>query len=129
MEFVYCFANTSLTERILSYLLKQLRSHVKCITVLFLNDRWVVRIQLDASLDTDYCKDCWAMLNENGFPYQPAIEMSKAFRDLDAGYAPVSVMNRYQVVIVSHGEPNLEELSAFRDQFVQGLGYCPQSLV
>ncbi|MEM8804814.1 MAG: hypothetical protein AAGF01_02035 [Cyanobacteria bacterium P01_G01_bin.38] len=128
MEFIYCFANASLTERILSYLLKQLRSHVKCITVLFLNDRWVVRIQLDASLDTDYCKDCWAMLNENGFPYQPAIGMTKALRDLDRGDTPISVMNRHQVVIVSHGAPNPEEIYDFRDKFVQGLGYCPQSL-
>ncbi|MEO1402123.1 MAG: hypothetical protein AAFV72_12875 [Cyanobacteria bacterium J06635_1] len=128
MEFIYYFANASLTERILNYLLKQLRTHVDCITVLFLNDRWVMRIKLDAPLDQDYCQDCWAVLNENGFPYQPAIHMSRALKDLDAGDASVSVMNRHQVVIVSHGVPNPEEIFDFRDQFVQGLGYCPQSL-
>jgi hypothetical protein len=40
MEFLYCFANTSLTQRVLDYLLRQMKSQVDSVTVLFLNDCW-----------------------------------------------------------------------------------------
>ena len=35
---------------------------------------------------------------------------------------------RYQVAIVSHGNPEREEIETFRQQFVKGLGYCPETL-
>ena len=128
MEFLYCFTNASLIQRVLTYLLRQLRSHVKYVTVIFLNDRWVLRVNIDPSLDEVRCKDCWAVLNENGFPYQPTLAITLALKDLDTGDEIISVMNRHQVVIVSHGTPNPNEICYFRDQFVEGLGYCPQSL-
>ncbi|NEP19980.1 MAG: hypothetical protein F6J97_24345, partial [Leptolyngbya sp. SIO4C1] len=70
-----------------------------------------------------------AFLDENGFAYQPSINIKVALSDLDAGYSPTEVMNRRQVVIVSHGVPNIVELEAFRQRFIEGLGYCPQSLI
>lgn len=128
MEFLYCFANTNLTQRVLLYLVRKVRSHLDCVTVIFLNDYWLVRLKLDSSLDTEHGKNCWAFLNENGLPYQPSLAITCVFAALDAGCAPTSVMNRHHVVIVSHGAPNLEEIWRFREQFVAGLGYCPQSL-
>ncbi|NET39454.1 MAG: hypothetical protein F6K19_47070 [Cyanothece sp. SIO1E1] len=129
MEFLYSFANASLTQRILVYLLTKVRSHLDDVTVIFLNDRWIVRLKLDSSLETEQSKDFQAFLNEHGLPYHPPLAVTLALKDLDQGDIPTLVMNRRQVVIVSHGIPNLEEIRYFQEQFVAGLGYCPQSLV
>jgi hypothetical protein len=51
-----------------------------------------------------------------------------ALWSLEAGQSPVDVMRRYQVAIVSHGNPEREEIETFRQQFVRGLGYCPETL-
>ncbi|MEO1126957.1 MAG: hypothetical protein AAFX95_23210 [Cyanobacteria bacterium J06639_16] len=137
MEFLYCFANASLTQRILFYLLTTLRTNqraiarspVDCATVIFLNDRWILRLKLDPALGREPYDDCWAVLNENGFPYSPSPIMTLVFNDLDAGCNPTSVMNRYHIAIVSHGMPNPEDVQCFQEQFVTGLGYRPPSLV
>jgi hypothetical protein len=47
---------------------------------------------------------------------------------LAGGQSPVDVMRRYQVAVVSHGKPEKEEIEAFRQHFIRGLGYCPQTL-
>lgn len=129
MEFLYCFANVSLTQRVLDYLLRQVESHITCVTVMFLSDRWVIRIQFTASLNVDSYNDCWAFLNEHGIPYHPPENISLAFKDLDEDCAPTQVMNRRHVAIVSHGSPNPAEVGCFQEQFVAGLGYAPPSLV
>ena len=129
MEFLYCFENASLTQRTLVYLQTKWRSHIEFVTVIFLNDRWVVRLKLDSSSDAEQCENCWAFLNENGLPYHPPSAIAYALKDLDEGNAPTAVMNRHNVVIVSHGMPKPGEIKCFRKQFVAGLGYCPQSLV
>jgi hypothetical protein len=129
MEFLYCFANASLTQRVLNYLQKQLASQVDCVTVIFLNNRWALRLKLKSSLAPRRGNDVWAFLSENGSPYQPTPNIDLAFHDLDAGCAPTQVMTRYHVAIVSHGTPKPEEVSCFQEQFVSGLGYCPQALV
>ena len=129
MEFLYYFANASLTQRVLVYLLKKVRSYLDCVTVFFLNDRWILRLKLDASLDAEHCKNCQAFLNENGLPCRSPISITLALKDLDAGYAPTLVMDRHPVIIVSHGAPSPEKIRYFRERFVAGLGYCPQSLV
>ncbi|NJL49268.1 MAG: hypothetical protein HC929_19715 [Leptolyngbyaceae cyanobacterium SM2_5_2] len=128
MEFLYCFANASLTHRILDYLLRRVKSQVDCVTVIYLNDCWVIRLKLNAYLDPKCCDDCWAFLSENGSPYYPSPRVDLAFHALDTACAPTQVMNRHHVAIVSHGTPNPEEVSCFQEQFVAGLGYCPQSL-
>lgn len=129
MEFLYCFANASLTQRVLDYLLRKMRSHIRCVTVIFLNDRWVMRLKLDLDTEPQRCNDCWAFLSENGIPYHPLEAITLAFKDLDAGCTLTQVMNHNHVAIVSHGMPNPEEIGYFQEQFVGGLGYCPQSLV
>lgn len=129
MEFLYCFANVSLTQRVLDYLLRQLRSHIDCVTVIFLNDRWVIRLKLDSDIEIEHYNNCWAFLSEYGILYHPPIAVTLAFKDLDAGCALTQVMNRRHVAIVSHGTVKPEEVGSFQAQFVAGLGYCPQSLV
>ncbi len=51
-----------------------------------------------------------------------------AFWALETGQSPVAVMRRYQVAVVSYGKPDRKEIEAFRNQFVMGLGYCPETL-
>ncbi len=72
--------------------------------------------------------DFRAFLNEIGIPYQPEVRVKMALWSLDAGQSPIEVMRRYQVAVVSHGHPDREEIEAFRKQFVNGLGYCPETL-
>ncbi|MEM9450428.1 MAG: hypothetical protein AAGA75_18090 [Cyanobacteria bacterium P01_E01_bin.6] len=128
MEFLYCFENASLTQRVLGYLLRQWRSHLELTTVIFLNDRWLVRLRFDSSLEDALIKDCMAFLNENGLRYHAPPIVSKALTDLDAGCPTTLAMDRHNVVILSHGIPQPEEIKHFREHFVAGLGYCPQSL-
>lgn len=129
MELLYCFTNATLTQRVLYYLLKQLRSHVNYATVIFLNDRWIVRLKLKAGLDETLRENCLAFLDENGLPCQPPPTVMSALEDLDAGDDIVGIMNRHHVSIVSHGLPSPADVSCFQKQFVAGLGYCPKSLV
>jgi hypothetical protein len=129
MEFLYCFANASLTQRVLHYLQQQMRQHVASVTIIFLNDRWVTHLRLHPDLEPERGDDCWAVLNENGFPYHPTPNLAMALCELDAGQGLPQVMNRFHVAIVSHGAPNPEEVDCFQKQFVAGLGYCPQALV
>jgi hypothetical protein len=56
------------------------------------------------------------------------MRIQMALWSLEAGQNPVDVMRRYQVAIVSHGNPERKEIEAFRQQFVRGLGYCPETL-
>jgi hypothetical protein len=56
------------------------------------------------------------------------MRVQMALWSLESGQATVDVMRRYQVAIVSHGSPEREEIEAFRQQFVRGLGYCPETL-
>ncbi|MBE7385707.1 MAG: hypothetical protein F6J95_030485 [Leptolyngbya sp. SIO1E4] len=129
MEFLYCFANASLTQRVLDYLLRKMRPYVDCVTVIFLNDRWVIRLTLDLDVEAEHFNDCWAVLSEHGIPYHPPTAITLAFKDLDKGCGLTQVMNRHHVAIVSHGAPTPDEVGCFQEQFVSGLGYCPQSLV
>lgn len=129
MEFLYCFANTSLTQRVLDYLLRQMKSEVDSVTVLFLNDCWAMHLKLDLAIDAEHWANCWAFLNENGIPYQPTTAVALALQDLEAGCSPIQVMNRHHLSIVSHGKPQPGEIDCFQETFVAGLGYCPPSLI
>ena len=128
MEFLYCFANTSLTQRVLDYLLRQMKSQVDSVTVIFLNEYWGMHLKLNLALDAEHCDNCWAFLDENGIPYQPTTTVALALHDLEAGCSPIQVMNRHHISIVSHGQPQPEEVDCFQEKFVAGLGYCPQRL-
>jgi hypothetical protein len=91
-------------------------------------DGWVVRVKLTGQISSDLDGDFRAFLNELGIAYEPPMRVQMALWSLEAGQYPVDVMRRYQVAIVSHGNPEREEIEAFRQQFVRGLGYCPETL-
>ncbi|MEM9088903.1 MAG: hypothetical protein AAGC93_09185 [Cyanobacteria bacterium P01_F01_bin.53] len=129
MQYLYYFANTSLVSRLLTYLSQKVTLNLDSVTVIYLVDRWVVRIQLRESLLTSKDLDFRAFLKENGSAYTLTSPVSQALRGLDAGMSITDVMNKYHVVVVSHGALQPTDIEDFRVTFVKGLGYCPPSLV
>ena len=127
MEYLYYLANASLTLRIVEYLHKVQHLSVRFITVIHQIDGWVVKVKLNP-VTSQEDGDFRAFLNELGIPYEPPMRVNMALWSLEAGQSPIDVMRRYQVAVVSHGNPEREEIEAFRQQFVRGLGYCPETL-
>ena len=68
------------------------------------------------------------LLDELGVVYRPSSRLHRVLTDLEHGYSPIEVMQQYQVAVIEHGQPDLSEIEAFRHQFIQGLGYCPETL-
>lgn len=128
MEYLYYLANASLTLRVVEYLHIMPWLPVRFMTVIHQIDGWVVKIKLHRPLDPREDGDLRAFLNELGIPYEPEIRVRMALWGLETGQSPVEVMRRYQVAVVSHGNPDRREIEEFRKQFVQGLGYCPETL-
>ena len=129
MTFSYCVTNASLTQRLLAMLQNRLGENLVCTTVIFFNDFWILRIVLRPGTSNVAYNDCRAILQEHGIPYVPNPLIQCVFLDMDQGETLFNVMNRYRVVILFHGVPQPEEISAFQQDFIAGLGYCPPSLV
>ncbi|BAC08158.1 hypothetical protein [Thermosynechococcus vestitus] len=128
MDFIYHLSNASLTLRVVQFLHEYAKLPVQFVTVIHQVDGWVIRIKMHSPLSDKEAGDFRAFLNELGFPYTPGIALKMAFWALETGQSMVDVMRRYQVAIVSHGYPNYDDIEAFRKQFIQGLGYCPETL-
>jgi hypothetical protein len=129
MEYIYYLANASLTQYIAEYLKRTADLPVAYLTVIHQIDGWVIRIKMSSGLSEVQDGNLRAVLNEAGIPYHPPLRVCYAFRSLESGQTPVSVMHQYRIAIVAHGQPDQEEIATFRQEFVRGLGYCPQSLV
>jgi len=128
MEYLYYLANASITLRIVEYLHSTPQLPVAFVTVIHQIDGWVVKVKMNSPLNSQQDGDFRAFLNELGIPYEPPMRVNMALWSLEAGQSPIDVMRRYQVAVVSHGSPQREEIEAFRQQFVRGLGYCPETL-
>ena len=128
MEYLYHFANASLTLRLIEYLDYRQDIPLDSLTVIHRLDTWIVKLRVASLLPSQQEGDLRAMLHELGIPYQPLIQVKIALQSLERGDSPLTVMHRYQVVIVSHGKPSSEDIETFRRRFIQGLGYCPQHL-
>ncbi|MBD3882586.1 hypothetical protein IFO70_12515 [Phormidium tenue FACHB-886] len=128
MEYLYYLANASLTLRVVEHLHQMPHLPVCFMTVIHQIDGWVIKVQLERALDERENGDFRAFLNELGIPFEPTMRVRMALWGLETGQSPVEVMRRYQVAVVSHGNPDRTEIEEFRQQFVQGLGYCPETL-
>ena len=128
MEYLYYLANASLTLRVVEYLHTTPRIPVHFMTVIHQIDGWVIKIKMKHFLDPQEHGDFRAFMNELGIPYDPEIRVQMALWGLETGQSPIDVMRRYQVAVVSHGNPVRSEIEEFRKQFVLGLGYCPETL-
>lgn len=128
MDYLYHLANASLTLRVVEHLHSSSTLPVRFMTVIHQIDGWIVRVRMDHHLEPQQHGDFQAYMNELGIPYTPGIRVQMALWGLETGQSPIDVMHRYQVAVVSHGKPDREEIEEFRKQFVQGLGYCPETL-
>lgn len=128
MEYLYYLANASLTLRIVEYLHGKPQIPVAFVTVIHQIDGWVVKVKMNSPLNSQQDGDFRAFLNELGIAYEPPMRVNMALWSLESGQSPIDVMRRYQVAVVSHGSPEREDIEAFRQQFVRGLGYCPETL-
>lgn len=128
MEYLYYLANASLTLRLIEYLHSKPHLSVNCVTVINQIDGWVVNVKIASAPNSQEDGDIRALLNELGIAYAPPQCVTLSLASLTAGQSPVEVMRRYQVVIVAHGSPQRQEIEAFRQQFISGLGYCPPTL-
>ncbi len=128
MDYLYYLANASLTSRVVEHLLASSHIPVEFVTVIHQIDGWIVRVKMSRYLEPKQHGDFRAFMNELGIPFEPGIRVQMALWGLETGQSPIDVMQRYQVAIVSHGTPDRSEIEEFRKQFVQGLGYCPETL-
>ncbi|RZM74380.1 hypothetical protein [Leptolyngbya iicbica] len=128
MDYIYHLANASLTLRVVEHLLQKTELPLSWITVIHQIDGWVIKVRMHDVIEEATAEDFRAYLNELGIPHEPNIRLRMALWALETGQSPVDVMRRYQVAVVSHGKPEREEIEAFRNQFVMGLGYCPETL-
>ena len=128
MEYLYYLANATLTLRIVEHLHRRPQMPVSFVSVIHQIDGWVVKIKMSSPLNSQQDGDFSAFLHELGIPYEHSMRVNMALWNLEAGQSPIDVMRRYQVAVIAHGSPEREEIEAFRHQFVQGLGYCPETL-
>ncbi|MEM9119733.1 MAG: hypothetical protein AAF827_16690 [Cyanobacteria bacterium P01_D01_bin.6] len=128
MDYIYHLANASLTLRVVEHLLRTPELPLAWITVIHQIDGWVIKVRMQDLIEESIAEDFRAYLNELGITHEPNIRLRMALWALETGQSPVDVMRRYQVAVVSHGKPEREEIEAFRNQFVMGLGYCPETL-
>ena len=129
MQYLYSFANVSLVLRVMDRLSNMVGLPLESLTVIYLVDRWVMRLKLENPLDGASEGDLTAYLRENGMPHRASAQVLTTLQALDRGQTPTQVMNENQVVVVSHGMPDPTELHEFCSRFVEGLGYYPPSLV
>ncbi|NES82330.1 MAG: hypothetical protein F6K10_13510 [Moorea sp. SIO2B7] len=128
MDYIYFLANASLTLRVVEYLRRPNQLYIFSLTVIHQIDGWIVRVKFNQPLKPQQHGDFRAFMSELGIPYQLEIRLQMVFWSLETGQSPIDVMRRYQVAIVSHGSPDINDIEAFRQQFTRGLGYCPETL-
>jgi hypothetical protein len=128
MDYLYFLANASLTLRAIEHL--QAMSYLsRCsMTVIHQLNGWIVQVNFNQPLTPQQHGDFKAYMSELGIPYEPEIRLKMVLWSLETGQSPIDVMRRYQVAVVSHGNPDANDIEAFRQQFTRGLGYCPETL-
>jgi hypothetical protein len=126
--YLYSFANFSLTLRIVEYLRNYYQPILQSVVVINLVNGWLIKINLKNYISLESAKNFQAILDEMGIPFEPPPHIAKALTRLEAGDSPTEIMNRYQVVIITYGKPEKEEIELFRQEIVERLGYCPQNM-
>jgi hypothetical protein len=128
MDYLYFLANASLSLRVVEYLHSMPQLPVQFMTVIHQIDGWVIKVRMNSPLTPQQHGDFRAFMNELGIPYIPGIRLQMALWSLETGQSPLEVMRRYKIAVVSHGSPDKSDIEAFRQQFMMGLGYCPETL-
>ena len=127
MDYIYYLGKASLVIRLIQYLQDCDDCPIQFMSVLHQLNGWVVRIK-PSPWPLEKQVNFKAFMNELGVAHTPNSRIHNVLCDLEKGLKPVDVMNRYQVAVIVHGEPDAKEIEIFRDQFIDGLGYCPETL-
>ncbi|MCC5640427.1 hypothetical protein LC593_32285 [Nostoc sp. CHAB 5844] len=128
MEYLYYLENASLILQLMEYIHDRSQLKVSYVTVINTIDGWVVRVRLRHQPSPQEDSNFRSILSELGILYSPPKQIQLALWSLAGGKSPVEVMHRYQVAVVSHGQPKIEEIEAWRQQFIKGLACCSQTL-
>lgn len=128
MDYIYFLGNASLCLRVIEYLRCTKELSVYSLTVIHQINGWILRVKFSQMLTPVQHGNFTALMQELGVLCDLEPRIGMVLWDLDAKKSPLEVMRRYQVAIVSHGEPDRTEIDAFREQFTKGLGYCPETL-
>ncbi|WP_392534138.1 hypothetical protein [Nostoc sp. C117] len=127
MQYLYNLSNASLTLRVVEYFSRNDFS-IDYITVINQFHGWIINVKIKSFVSIQKDKDIRALLNEFGIIYSPSEVISKVLSSLESGQSVINVMERYKVAVVSHGRPQPYEIEVFRQNYIRGLGYCPQNL-
>ena len=127
MDYLYYLGNASLVLRVIEHLKGVSAEPVQFVTVLHQLDGWVVRVVCPA-WSTYRQGNLRAFLEELGVVYSPNPRLQHVLYDLENGCSAIEVMQHYKVAVIVHGQPDRSEIESFRQQFIQGLGYCPETL-
>ena len=114
MEYLYYFENAKLTLRLVDYLCNKPQIPVNFVTLIHQMDAWIVKVKMNSPLTFKQDGDFRAYLNELGSPEEPSRRINMALVSLESGQAAIDIMRRYQVVVVFHGKPKLEEIQALQ---------------
>lgn len=128
MEYLYYLENVSLILQLMEYLHGRPQLKVSYVTVINTIEGWVIRVRLRHQPSPQEDSNFRSMLSELGILYSPPKQIQLALWSLAGGKSPVEVMGRYQVAVVSHGQPKIEEIEAWRQQVIKGLACCSQTL-
>lgn len=128
MDYLYSFSNSTLVLRAIQHLRSHSHLPTQFVTVIHQLDGWVLRVRAATGWTKQIEGDFQAFLMELGVAYSPSVRVRNVLEALEDGQSPVTVMERYQVAVIAHGAPDLTEIKAFREQFIKGLGYCPETL-
>lgn len=128
MDYLYSFSNSTLVLRAVKHLRSQAHLSTQFVTVIHQLNGWILRVHPTTRWTEQDKGDFQAFLMELGVPYSPNVRVRKVLEALSNGQSPITVMERYQVAVIAHGAPDLTEIKAFREQFIKGLGYCPETL-
>ncbi len=127
MDYLYYLGKASLVLRVVHYLQSSEGLSIQFMTVLHQMNGWIIRIQpIHWSLKQQ--TNFQAFMEEVGVVYRPSDRIQKVLKQLEAGEPLTEVMNRFQVAVIDHGQPSDKEIEVFREQFIEGLGYCPETL-
>lgn len=108
--------------------LKTAQLSLEFVTVLHNYDHWIVRVKSQERLAEQKIRNFEAFLSEIGVPFRPNLRIQVVLDSLESGLSASKTMERYRVAVVVHGEPITEEVKAFRQSFIDGIGYCPPTL-
>ncbi|BAQ66456.1 hypothetical protein GM3709_3221 [Geminocystis sp. NIES-3709] len=128
MEYVYFLPNASLTLRVIDYVETMVFLKNASLTIIHQLNGWVVRIKTPYVLSKSEDVNIKAFLSELGMSFNLGVRLEMVFWSLDIGDSPIEVMRNYRVAIISHGRPNCSIIESFRQEFIKGLGYRPETL-